>query len=378
MSATDPSLTGMKFSRRVLLLVATALTAALVALTYHYFESATHLAIDTVWNTWFKTGSQRLVLVPVCIVLTMLYFAAQHWLDRKAEQQQSEGLGQAPEATIINYLKILGIGFLSLLAGASLGPEAILVPASLVVGSYIGTKLFPKQQSLINLLGALGFVALFAAFFNSVVAGVLGLFLIGKQTKAKLTVPLAALSILASIITVAVLQLVEGSAYMSVPTTVDAPDLISALAIIALVAAGFAITHSLKIAHRVFAADFDFLTKGPWWNRGLLAGAGLSAFYLFGGPLVEFTGNQSIAPLLLQSSALGLFGLLWVLVIKILAIAWSKALGYRGGLVFPSIFVASAAVAIAQLYVSGLSFIVGLAAVMAGILMAEKKAKILF
>lgn len=368
----------MTIMKRLILLVSTVLTAIIVAATYHYFESAVHYSTNLVWNTWLKTGTNRMLVVPLCIGLTLLFFGVQHLLDRKSEKEVSEGLGQVPDATILNFAKVITIGFFSLLAGASLGPEAILVPACMVIGAYIGTKLFPNQKEIIRLLSALGFVALFAAFFDSFIAGMLGLLLIGKQTKAKLTLPLILFSALASYTTVFMLNILEGSAYMEFPTHVAAPDMASVLAVVGLLVAGVGITGLLKLTHDLFERDFAFVKEGPWWGRAMLAGAGLAALYLFGGPLVQFTGNQSIAPLLQQAATLGLGGLLWIIGIKILAIAWSKALGYRGGLVFPSVFVASAAVALAQLYVSNLSFMVGLIAVMVGIIAADTKAKVLF
>lgn len=378
MAKQDSVLGSMTLGKRLLLLAATIVTAVGVAVTYHYFESAVHHATNFIWNTWLNTGTERLILVPLCIGLTVAYFGAQHWLDRKSEKQVAEGLGQAPKATVVNYVKVLSIGFLSLLAGASLGPEAILVPACMVVGSYIGSKFFPKQETLSALLGAIGFVALFAAFFHSFLAGMLGLVVIVKQVKTKFTLPLILLAALASYVTVQVLAWFGKSAYMPLPQTEGSVNLVLLLAIAGLVVAGFVITNVLKIAHNVFAADFAFLREGPWWNRALLAGAGLSALYLLGGPLVQFTGNESIAPLLQQASELGAVGVLWILGIKILAIAWSKALGYRGGLVFPSVFVASAAVVFAQFYVPNVNFAIGVIAVMAGIISADNKAKILF
>ncbi len=42
-----------------------------------------------------------------------------------------------PKATISSYVKVLGIGFMSLVAGASPGPEAVLVPACVLIGSIL-------------------------------------------------------------------------------------------------------------------------------------------------------------------------------------------------------------------------------------------------
>ena len=93
----------------------------------------------------------------------------------------------------------------------------------------------------------------------------------------------------------------------------------------------------------------DICLAEQWWLRGLVAASGLSALYLLGGPLVEFTGNKSIVPMLNQAASLGAIGLIWLVVIKTATISWSKAMGYRGGLIFPTVFIASTLVAIAQL-----------------------------
>jgi H+/Cl- antiporter ClcA len=82
--------------------------------------------------------------------------------------------------------------------------------------------------------------------------------------------------------------------------------------------------------------------------------------------------------MLKQSTTLGIIGLAGILIIKILVIGWSKAMGYRGGLIFPSIFVASVLVAIVQLYTKDVGFVVGLIVVMGGAVTANTKLKILF
>jgi hypothetical protein len=78
-----------------------------------------------------------------------------------------------------------------------------------------------------------------------------------------------------------------------------------------------------------------------------------------------------------QAPSLGLLGLLWIIAIKILAICWSKAIGYRGGMIFPTIFVAAVMVAIVQLYAHDFNFIYGLVAVIAGALVANRRTHVL-
>lgn len=349
-----------------------------VALTYHLFENAVHSSITYVWGTWLDTGTTRWLVIPACIVVGLVFFGLQHYLDQKSEAHESEGLGDMPAPTVINFFKVLLIGFFSLLAGASLGPEAILVPACLLLGSYVGVKLFKKDPEVVKLLAMVGFVALFAAFFKSVIAGLLGLLLVSKQVKIKLNVILIVIAASASVICVAILHLIDASPYFTFPPYYWHINLADVIAVPILLIAGFGTTLVMGFMHGQIKRLHAPLTKKAWWLKGLLASVGLSLLFLLGGPLVEFTGNFSIQPMLAKAPSLGIIGLLWLAVIKLGAISWSKAMGYRGGLVFPSIFVASTLVAIAQIFSTNVNFVYGVIAAVIGIIAANRKVKILF
>ncbi len=145
-----------------------------------------------------------------------------------------------------------------------------------------------------------------------------------------------------------------------------------------LVVAGFLSIQLVSAVHDLA----DNVTSKPlkrhsWIVHAIVASVGLTCLYLIGGPLVEFTGNKSIVPMFEQASSLGLIGLVWILIVKSIAIAWSKALGYRGGMIFPTIFLASVLVAITQLYVSDLNGIYGIIAVVVGAFIANRKTRIL-
>lgn len=360
---------------RILLL--TALTGVGVAVTYFYFEAAVHHSINYVWSDLFDTENRRLLVVPLCIAMTLVYFAAQHFFDRKSEDQESHGLGSAPEPTVANFLKVLAIGFVSLLAGASLGPEAILVPACVLLGSFIGTKTLSKNKHGTKLLGMAGFIALFAAFFNSSFVGLMSLLLIKRQFNLKINIKLISFAVVASTSAVMTLSFLGSSAFVKTPDHSWNFDLLHLTLIAVLAIAGYLTTYLLNFAHTVGRMLINPVRQQAWWLHAIVAGSGLSLLYILGGPLVQFTGNESVVPLIKQSAELGLLGLVWVFAVKIAAISWSKASGYRGGLIFPSVFAASALVAIAQLYVTDLNFIYGLIATMAGIVVADSKVKFL-
>ena len=358
-------------------MVITALVGVGAAITYFYFESAVHHSIDYIWNDLFDTEAYRALVVPVCIVITVAYFGAQHLLDSKSEQHETHGLGSVPSPTVANYLKVLAIGFLSLVAGASMGPEAILVPACIIMGSYIGSKLEKSDSNSAKLYGMAGFIGLFAAFFNSFFAGMLALLLIKKEFKSDISVRTIVFASVASASTVLTLDLLNGSALVSTPAYSWSVNPATILALVLLFLGGYLTTHALRSAHDIAERVTKLVTNREWWVKGMAAGAGLSLLYLLGGSLVQFTGNESILPMLKKSAELGFLGLLWLFIIKILAIGWSKAVGYRGGLIFPTIFAASVLVAIARLYVDDMNLIYGLLAVMIGVFYAEAKVKIL-
>ncbi len=366
-------------NKQILLLTSCIPVGILVAITYYLFETAVRHSTDYVWNTLFNSDTTRYMVVPLCIGLGLLFFGAQHWLAPESEKGESHGLGgDAIKPTVTNGAIILSVGFLSLLAGASLGPEAILVPTSMVIGGYLGVKLFKKNPQAVKVLGAAAIMALMAAFFHSFFIGILSIFLVTKEAKVKISASLLVVAIIASASSTLMLKLIDPTnSYFNFPDMNWRVLVLDVLVGAVLVAAGYAATFALKYGHTavVYIKQTAKLTR--WWQLALLSGAGLSVFYLFGGPLVQFTGNQSIAPLESQSVSLGVMGVLGILVFKLAAIAWSKGMGYRGGLIFPMIFVASSLTVIAQLLVNDISFGVGIVAATVGILAAEKKAKIL-
>jgi H+/Cl- antiporter ClcA len=318
--------------------------------------------------------------VPLCIVLSFAFFASQHFLDRKSEGHEAHGLGGGTiDARLKNYVTILIIGFFSLIAGASLGPEAVLVPASMVVGAFVATKLFKANKQVVNALAAAGIIALFACFFHSFYIGFLAVFLVTKQAKVKLNLQLAIVATLAAgVAYLTIVTIDPESQYFTWPHYDWATRFIDILIAAILVVAGYVSTLALKASHDVFEKLRIHEKQTAWWLQALIAGGGLSIFYLIGGPLVQFTGNHAIEPMLNQAATLGVLGLVWIYIVKIVVIGWSKVMGYRGGLVFPMIFIASVLAAIATQFYGDTNFMLALIGAMIGVLAAERKAKILF
>ncbi|TET53262.1 MAG: hypothetical protein E3J54_04615 [Actinobacteria bacterium] len=362
------------------LLFLTGIVGIFTALTYFVFEFAVHNSIDLIWKILLNTERYRWRVFPLCISLTIVFFGFRHLLDKSTDRQESRSLGDGTsEISIKSFTKVLFIGFWSLVAGASLGPEGTLVPASVILGMYLSTKVLPDQKETMDAMKGAGLAALFTAFFHSFIIGFLSLFLMSlRSDKTKINLQMIWIAIVASgtsIITLYVIgpsnQFFNWPAYSLTFRLMD-------LAIAALlILVGYLITWSIYYSHNIAVYFRSFLLKYPWWVIAVSASLGLSILYFAGGPLIEFTGNKSIQPLFLQASTLGISGLLWILLLKILAIGWSKALWYRGGIIFPTFFVASVILAgIGQFY-SEINFVLGIIAIMTGTLIADRRAKVI-
>ncbi len=364
--------------RNIKLILSCVIVGVIVALIYYGFETGVAHSIDFVWNTLLQSEAHRWIVIPITLFGALIFFAAQHYLDPKSEQHETKGLGgNITKPTFKKLFLVLFIGYFSLLAGASLGPEAILVPACMTAGGLLGLKLL-KQDSAVKILSAAALIALMASFFHSFWVGLLSILLVKKEANVKITAPLVAIAVAASASAAYTLSFIAPKeSYFKLPKMTWEIALIDIIACAVLLFVGFLATFGLKYSHNFILKLRKKAKLKTWWQQALLASLGLSAIYLVGGPLVQFTGNNSVLPMLHQASALGILGLGGVVLMKILAIGWSKAMGYRGGLIFPMAFVAAALTALVQFLFHDLSFGIGFVAIMVGIFIAESKAKIL-
>jgi H+/Cl- antiporter ClcA len=350
----------------VKLLFAALLVGVAVSLVYLGFEAAVSQAIEFVWETVFHTSTYRLLVIPLTIGLGLIYFAIKRFIDTKFPANK--------QPLVLQFVFVLIIGFFSLFAGASLGPEAILVPSALLLGAITAELLAMKKQT--NVLGIAGFTTLFVAFFGSLLGGLLGLYLALKNKPQKLTVieyVSVALSVLAAFVLLQLLSNKGSFAYPADTHYFTWQTLFMTIALFVLgIGAHFLLSKAIFIVDKVHAA----LPK-HWIVKGLIASAGLAIIFFVGGPLIEFTGNESIVPVIKQAGALGLLGLLGIFILKLVAIAWSKGMGYKGGLIFPMIFVSSTVVAAALLYFHEFSIVVGIFGFLAGAFFADRKVHIM-
>jgi H+/Cl- antiporter ClcA len=94
----------------------------------------------------------------------------------------------------------------------------------------------------------------------------------------------------------------------------------------------------------------------PWWLAAAVFGLVLGVLYLVGGQTVQFSGSEGSVMLLSGDMHYGTWALAGIAVVKLAATSWSLTAGYRGGLVFPSVF---AGVAVSLLVAGALPDLAG-------------------
>jgi H+/Cl- antiporter ClcA len=106
---------------------------------------------------------------------------------------------------------------------------------------------------------------------------------------------------------------------------------LGALAVLVAVLLRWALARCAGLAERVDRTM-------PWTVSAALFGTVLGGLYLAGGESVQFSGSEGIGILLREQADEGALVFAGLIAVKLLVTAWSLAIGYRGGLIFPSIY----------------------------------------
>ncbi len=314
------------------LLLAAAAVGAVNALLFLGFEWLVKHGTDAIWNDLAHSDTSRWRVVPLAIAGSLaLSLAARAAGQKRLVPVHTDPLqphGDGENTTVATVAVTLAVGAVSLIGGASLGPEAPLAAASMSLG-----VLFARAQALV--LASVG--ALLVAFFGSLLPIAIPLLLIRRREK-RLTLAAALPPVIAGVAAFATLHAFsDGQGYGDLPasTHFDLGDLALAFA---LGATAELVTVWLKRGTTRFAAITQrWDARRPWWASAVLFGAGLGVFYLIGGESLQFTGSEGIGILL--DSHYGTLALAGLAGLKLLATGWCLACGYRGGPVFPSVYV---------------------------------------
>jgi len=249
----------------------------------------------------------------------------------------AEGHGIGMEQVPISHtVGMVVVSLVSLTAGASLGPEAALLAVALAVGSLLAVRL--RRAELERVFGLSGVGSLLAGLFGSPLAPAVMTLEVTKVTGHNLYVFLVPVLVASAIGLLTFEAILNGPLLeISLPAYagVELAHVLEALAI-AAIAAGVGL---LAIAtHRVVRRSLR-----PLGDRvivkAMLGGVAIGVIALIAGEETLFSGEHELEVLLASPEAYGVGTLLLILGGKLVAFAISLEAGFRGGRIFPVIFI---------------------------------------
>lgn len=334
-------------------IVALALVSLVVGafdgLVFLGFEWVVNHGSNWIWNDLVDSDDVRWRVVPLAIVLSVAFSVLlrlvrePRWhpphLDPLGAAQGAGGDAAPPPAlSALGVVLLVGAG--SLLAGASLGPEAPLVAFSAGLGTWVAARATTGPAGRVLVLASVG--ALLVAFFGSLVAMAIPLLILYQRTRR---LPVAAIVAVGAAGGAAwgILWAVQGDdhGFGRIPeATVNLRDYVAAF-VLGIVAVG------IGLLLRRFVVELSGVTEWlhrrlAWWLAAGAFGAVLGVLYLIGGESVQFSGSEGTGILIGRADEYSAWALAGIALVKLLATSWSLSSGYRGGLVFPSVFTAVA------------------------------------
>lgn len=342
MSAAEPpaeehvQLVDRRWLVAVLLAAIVAIPAALVTIV---FVGGTTVATRFVWDDVFAwSGLPRPVFVVLIPTLGgLLVGLILRYVPGKGgpEPGAGHGLGGDDHEPAPSLPGVIAAAVVSLVAGASLGPEAPLVTIIGGLATFVATRLRlpPEMARLLTISGISSFTA--GIFGSPLAAGLL----------LAETAPLAGLELYRRIIPALAAAAVGFFVFNAIiGTAVDPmfPDAVG-LDLLAFVTAmgmgilgGVAGIAYIEGYHRLRRASVG-LDRSPI-VKALLGGLAVGLVAVIFGELTLFSGEHEIVEVTAQAGVLGLGGLGLILVGKVIASLVSLVCGFRGGRIFPILF----------------------------------------
>ena len=243
----------------------------------------------------------------------------------------------APPLPIGTLPGLVIVTILMLASGVSLGPENPMIAVNTGLAVGIGFRLIPRVP--VTVWGGLAFAGTLGALFGTPVAAALVLSeLPGNPRMAlwdRIFAPLVAAG--AGAITMSLLGGESFAITVAPYPTTQAIDLVTG-SVIAVGAAllGLAAVYAFPFAYAAFKRTGSTLVAL------IIGGALLGVLGAIGGPITLFKGLSQMREL---SETVGNYtaaGLLAIVLIKLIAVVIASTSGFRGGRIFPSVFIAVA------------------------------------
>jgi H+/Cl- antiporter ClcA len=246
---------------------------------------------------------------------------------------------------------IVAVSAVSLIGGASLGPEKALGSMGGGAGSWLAQRrALSKEDSQVNTLA--GFAGAYGGLFSSTVIVVLLILEVARPGGQRFAKALAA-EIVASSVSFGLYFAIAGAVFLDayqVPSyRYEDWHLLAGIplglfaALVVTLLAGF-----MMAAARLFAR-----LKAPAVAKSTLGGVvfGIVGVAL---PLTMFSGSDQLKTVLTDADALGLGLLAAIVIAKMVAFAVSQASGFVGGPIFPALFIGGTAGVLVHHVIPGL------------------------
>ena len=269
---------------------------------------------------------------------------------------------------------ILVTSFVSLIAGAALGPEAALADTCGGIGTWIADKLKLEEKET-RTMGFGGLSAMLGAFVTNPFAGALLSLESAQGGMTGMTIYFWGLfpSLLAAAVATTVFVALTGSFFDTLYTF---PAYIPSLTDL-LWAVPFSLIGGL--AGLIFMFVFQRLRQlmQPLKNhlvlRGVIGGLGMGIIGALM-PLTLFSGEEGTTELIKQAATIGFGTLILLAICKLLATSLLLATGWKGGYIFPIMFAGVALGMAGKLLFPFVPTAVTVAATLAGVLVASLRA----
>lgn len=231
---------------------------------------------------------------------------------------------------------IMGSSFLSIISGASVGPEGALVDLNGRFGTFLGTRLKLSAED-VKIIVFAAIAGCFGGYFGSPVVGVvvsLEYMFIKKLDYYRLIVP----ALVSGAMGYAVYYLLLGTSLVGVFTfpNYDSPRLIDLAIAVPLAFIGAALGLAQMVLMMRTSKTLEKI-KGRPVERTLIGAAAVGVIGL-ALPLTLYSGQASMEELLKSFSEKGIFLLLLLVLAKMVAMSVSFGSGFKGGPIFPLLF----------------------------------------
>lgn len=334
--------------KKLKLIIAAVVIGALDALAFKGFEYVVNHGTNYIWNELFNSDQTRWVVIPLAVGLSLLFSLLVKLVRQKrmvAPELNPLDNQPAGRVTLKQIAIVTVVGAASLLAGASLGPEASLVAITAGLGIWMAYSVkLPNAASLL-MLASIG--GLLVAFFGSIIPALIPLVLLYR--KQRLTFLTGLVCLLSAASAYGVLKLMDhnvtGYGNLPINANFKAVDFAIALGLGLVVSL---LGWSLKALVKNYAELAQKLYSSSHAGvAALIFGLVLGILYYIGGETIQFSGSVGTTQLIQHAGQYTVGALIVIVVAKLLATAWSLAVGYRGGLVFPSVYLGVAVALVA-------------------------------